>query len=416
MIRQTAVTLVMTLFVLLMAISAQCAVHLYNGRMEILTTSGKGCEGLAKSHEVSLTLTEKGGELSGYFIGGGITIGRFSGSDAARLEVRYPYHDELRATGHVVSLTRSDFTLVAELRDRHIEADVDDCNFDLARMELSRTVGGDGDAGLVQMAGLFDAQMTRSQAITLAQSDGYDKALPYFEKALVLADTYLAKGSDQINSYIIGLATSYIWLERFDEFNRLFDSRIVQIQDSSVRSLFSGYRLRTLMANGRKALGREEYDAALTNFEQAYKLQPQNREAIVAVMSVHVRSGRYTEALAFLEGAAAALENELDRKDIRAAVAMVLYKKAQKDDKDGRVTEAEDALKRAMEYDPGSVHYLIARARLLHKGGSLADAETVLENGLEQFKDRPSQNEIITARDKMRQTEMFLKKIRKAGS
>ena len=84
MIRQTAVTLVMTLFVLLMAHSAQCAVNLYTGRMEILATSGKGCEGLVKSHEVSMAFTEAGGELSGYFIGGGITIGRFSGSDAAR--------------------------------------------------------------------------------------------------------------------------------------------------------------------------------------------------------------------------------------------------------------------------------------------------------------------------------------------
>jgi tetratricopeptide (TPR) repeat protein len=133
-------------------------------------------------------------------------------------------------------------------------------------------------------------------------------------------------------------------------------------------------------------------------------------------MSIHVRSGRYTEAVSFMEGAESALSNDADRKDIRTATAMVLFKKAQKDDKKGNGIEAEIALKRAMELDPGSVYYLIALARLRHKAGNLTDAETLLEQGLEKFTDIQSQNEIIAAREKIRQTEIILKKIRKVDS
>lgn len=419
MIRVSVVNLLMVLFVLSVAHTAQSAALLYTGRMEILITSGKACEGLAGTHDVSMAIRDDAGGsgvLAGYFTGGGITIGQFSGKDAGRLDVRYPFHDELRATGHVMSITRSDSSLVAELRDRHIDPASEDCNFDLARMELTRKVDGDADAGFVQLTGQFDAQMARSQAVALAQSSGHAVALPYFEKALVLADTFLPKGSDQINSYIVGLATSYIWLERLDDFNRLFDTRIITIQDETIRSVFSGYRVHSLLNAGRAALGREEYDAALVNFEQANKLQPQNREAIAAVLSVYVRNGRYAEAVSFLGRSELMLENEADRKDMRAAAAMVLFKKAQKDDENGHGPEAEIALKRAMELDPGSVYYLVALARLRHKAGHLDDAEILLAEGLERFTDTQSRDAIITARDKMRQTEMFLKKIRKAGS
>lgn len=419
MIRFPVVSLLIVLMVLSAAHAAQAATQLYTGRMEILVTSGKACEGLARTHDVSLALKvdEHGSTAqSGYFAGGGITIGKFSGKDLSRLDVRYPFHDEQRATGHVLSITRSETSLAAELRDRHIDPDSDDCNFDLARMELTRKLDGDADALLVQLAGQFDTQMTRSEAVALAQSSGYAAALPYFEKALVLADTFLPKGSDQINSYIMGLATSYIWLERFDEFNQLFDTRIITIKDETIRSVFSGYRIRFLMNAGRAALGREEYDTALMNFEQAHKLQPQNREAISAVLTVYVRNGRYAESVSFLERAELMLESEVDRKDIRAAAAMVLFKKAQKDDENGHGQEAESALKRAMELDAGSVHYLVALARLRHKAGHLDEAETLLAQGLERFSDTPSRDALIAARDKMRQTEMFLRKIRKADS
>ena len=419
MIRQTLFTLLTTLLFLSPAYGARSAVQLYTGHITILATSGKSCEGLTGTHDLSLTITEAesgGGGVHGYFVGSGITIGQFSGSDPAHLDVHYPFQDEFRSSGHYLSLTRSDSALIAELHDRHIDAAADECNFDLARLELTRSVDGDAAGRMMRMTGQFDAQLTHSHAVALVQSAGYEAALPYFEKALVLADTYFEKGSDQINSYIIGLATSYTWLKRFDDFDRLFDTRIMPLQDEALRSIFGPYRVGRLLAAGQMALRREEYDSALRSFEQAYKLQPQNMEAMAAVMSVQIHRGNYTEALSFLEQAEATLENEMARREIRSVIAMVLFKKAQKDDKDGKGTEAETALKRAVILDPGSVHYLVALARLRHKAGNLAEAEKMLDQGLEQFKDAQSQNEIIAARDKIRQTELFLKKIRKAGS
>jgi tetratricopeptide (TPR) repeat protein len=368
---------------------------------------------------VTLAISEEAGDngvLTGYFVGGEISIGKFSGSDPAHLEVRYPFQDDLRASGHVMSISRSASTLIGELRDRHIDAAADDCNFDLARLELSRSVDGDAPGRLAHLAGQYEAQMARSHALAVAQSSGYDAALPYFEKALALADIHLSKDSDQITSYIVGLATGYIWLERFDKFNELFDTRIVAIQDEAVRSVFSEFRVRTLIGAGRAAVRREEFDQALKNFEQANKLQPRNREAIAAIMSVHMRSGRYTEAISFLEHSELLLKDDAARKDIRAATAMVLFKKAQKDDKDGNGPDAEKDLERATELDPGSVYYLIALARMRHKAGKPADAEALLEQGLARFSDLQSQNELRTAMEKIHLTEMMLKKIRKAGN
>ena len=416
MTRYATSSLLMSLIILCLSGVAHSTEQLYNGRMEILVTSGKACEGFERLHDVSLVLHEEvGGALYGYFNGGVISIGRFSGNDPARLDVRYPYLDEQRASGHFMSLSRTDTTLVAELHDRHIDAAAEDCNFDLARLVLTRSVGVDAKARLAQMTGLFDAQLLRSQAVALAQSSGYAAALPYFERALALADTCIEKGSDQINSYLIGLATSYIWLDRSEEFNRLFDTRIMAMQDDGLRSVFSGYRIRGYMAAGLAALGRDEFDAAQAHFEQAYQLKPDNREVIAAVMSVHIRQGRYVEAVAFLKRTESIVVNETDRADIRAAMAMVLFKKAQKDDNDGNAPESENSLKQAVELDPATASYLIAFARQRHKAGHLDDAERLLEQGLARIKDPPSQEAILNARDKMRQTEMFLKKLRKAG-
>jgi tetratricopeptide (TPR) repeat protein len=129
-----------------------------------------------------------------------------------------------------------------------------------------------------------------------------------------------------------------------------------------------------------------------------------------------MRSGRYTEAISFLEHSELMLKDDAARKDIRAATAMVLFKKAQKDDKYGNGPDAEKDLERATELDPGSVYYLIALARMRHKAGKPADAEALLEQGLARFSDLQSQNELRTAMEKIHLTEMMLKKIRKAGN
>jgi tetratricopeptide (TPR) repeat protein len=205
-------------------------------------------------------------------------------------------------------------------------------------------------------------------------------------------------------------------MERFDQFNQLFDAKISVIPDESVRSIFSAFRIRPLMSAGRSALAKDEFDAALKNFEEAYKLQPQSSEAVIAVVSVYLRRDQYGEAISFLERTVSILKSEADRREVHTAMAMILSKKAQKEDKNGRGDEAEQSLKRAMELDPGSVYYLIALARQRHKSGSLHDAESLLDRGVELFKDDYSQKELQNARDRIMQTEMILKKIRKVGS
>lgn len=78
--------------------------------------------------------------------------------------------------------------------------------------------------------------------------------------------------------------------------------------------------------------------------------------------------------------------------------------------------EADADLKKADALDPYSAQYLVARARLRHKRGSLAEAEKLLQQGLDRFQYEASRQEITAAREKMRTTELILKKLRKAGN
>lgn len=402
----------------LWTVPAHAAARYYVGQIDIQVTSGNSCDGMTGKHDIVLVVSDDaaGASLGGYFSGDKLTIGRFSGKDRSRLDVTYPFVEEHRASGHFLAVERLDDRFIAELRDRHAEADAEDCNFDRARLDLAQVSDGDASAHLRQLTNQYDAYFNRSHGLALSLKSGYREALPYFEKALELADTAYPAGSDQLTSYIIGLATCYIWLERFDSFNQLYDSRIANVTDESVRSVFGGFRVRPLMAAGRTALGREDYDEALKNFEEAYRVQPQNSDAAIAVVSVHLRREQYREALAFLERSRSLLKNENERREVSTAMAMILAKKAQKDDRKGETAEAEASLRRAMELDSSSVQYLIALARLRHKAGSLSDAQSLLDKGDEQFKDAFSQKELKNARDRIMQTEMFLRKIRTAGS
>lgn len=97
-------------------------------------------------------------------------------------------------------------------------------------------------------------------------------------------------------------------------------------------------------------------------------------------------------------------------------MAHVYFLRAQKYDRNGAETAAEADLEKADALDPYSPQYLVARARLLHKRGSLEDAEKLLQQGLRRFPLESSQQEILAARDKMRATEAILEKLRKVGS
>jgi tetratricopeptide (TPR) repeat protein len=171
-------------------------------------------------------------------------------------------------------------------------------------------------------------------------------------------------------------------------------------------------RINSLLREGRTLLAHEEFDAALKSLMEAYELDPQNHKAIHSVMAVHVRQGNYTEAVGFLEQAATRLEQESDREEILHIIALIYFKKALKADKSGIVAEAEASLHKAVSLNPESVQYLVALARVRHKAGSFGDAEKLLNQGLEHFKDEFSRQEIKAAREKMRLNEAILRKIR----
>src|SRR6185369_12646217 len=145
--------------------------------------------------------------------------------------------------------------------------------------------------------------------------------------------------------------------------------------------------------------------AAMDSFQKALQLQPRSREAIAAVMMVHLRTGDFDSAIDFMEGVVKNADNVNWQQDLRVALAHIHSLRSKKFEKAGKVAEAEADLKSAAALDSGLVQYLIALARLRHKTGSLAEAEKVLQKGLERFQNEESRQEIIAARDRLRQTE-----------
>ena len=171
----------------------------------------------------------------------------------------------------------------------------------------------------------------------------------------------------------------------------------------------------SLLKTGRAFLSRDEFSAALESFQKASLLMPKSKEAIAAVMSVYIRTRDFDGAIVFLERALKSVDSENVRQDVQGALGYVYLLRSKKLEKDGKDAEAEADLKNAEAHDPYSVQYLIALARLRHKAGSLIDAEKLLQKGLDRFHQESARQEIIASRDKMRQIEAILKKLRRAG-
>jgi predicted Zn-dependent protease len=110
------------------------------------------------------------------------------------------------------------------------------------------------------------------------------------------------------------------------------------------------------------------------------------------------------------------LDNEPDRQDVREATALVAYRKAQNEQKEGRAVEAERFLRKAMKLDPGTAQYVVVLARWTHKADKYQEADMILKRGIESFKEGPQRQELIEARKKLQQTELILAKIRRAGN
>lgn len=393
-------------------------VRLFTGNLEVVTSSGKACAGRKGNHPVSLVIgsDDVNDTIFGYVGGDSVTVGQLRGSSLGALTVRYPFPDPERADGHTMQIRINGTTLNGELHDRHLEAAVDDCNFDLARVRL-RLVDGD-EAALAayqRLSKLFEAKMARSTAILIASRGAHAEATHVFEKALALADELYAPDSAQIVPYLTGLANSYIRSGNHTEFNTLYKTRFANLHGEAMKQKFNDQQIRSLLQVSKAALGRGDYQTALYNSRQALKIDYKNKDAIAANMSALVRSGQHDEAIAFLEATELKLDSEPDRQDVREAIALVEYQKARKEQKAGRMTEAERSLRKAIKLDPGTTHYLIVLARWIHKTGKYSEADTILKRGLDTFKDETRRQEIIEARDKLRQTEWILAKIRRAG-
>lgn len=406
-------------FVFSLPHSAGAAVQLFTGNLEVVTTSGKACAGRKGNHTISLVIgsDDSNETVFGYVGGETVTVGQLRGSTSGTLSLRYPYPDAERAEGHNMRVEISASTLRGELRDRHLDAAVDDCNFDLARVKLVLTDNDEAAHATYQrLSRLYEAKLTRSTALYISRTGAHAEAVHIFERALSLADKLYPPDSAQLIPYLTGLANSYMRTGRYLDFSNLYNSRKDSLNDEAERLIFSHHQIRSLLQAGRAALGREDYQTALDNFRQALHIDYKNKDAIAATMSLLVRSGRHDEAIAFLEQTEKKLDSEPDRKDVREAIAVVEYQKAKKEQKAGRTAEAERSLRKAIKLDPGTAYYLVVLARWVHKTGKYSEADAILKRGLDSFKDEPRRQELTEARDKLRQTEMILAKIRRAGN
>lgn len=400
------------------------AVRLYTGTLDVVATSGKACADIKRSHQIAIVfggddLSEKQNTVFGYIGGKSLTAGQLRDrpNDINSFDLKYPYPDPARAEGHILRIEASGDKLHGELRDRHITGDVDECNFDLANMNLLLTDDQEAAHAVYQeLARQYEAQFTRSTAILYSKKGEYSAAVGLYEKALSIAEKLYPADSANLIPYLTGLANGYMRAGRYADFTSLYDSRLATTHGAAVKEIFNHHQIRSLLQVGRAAMGREDYQTAIYNFRRALLLDYKNKDAIAANMSALVRSGKHDEAISFLEETEQKLENEPDRKDVREAIALVVYQKAKKEGKEGKNVAAERSLRKAIMLDAGTPQYLIALARLLHKTGNYSEAETLLKRSVNSFNDTARRSELDEARENLRRTEMILARIRRVGN
>lgn len=388
---------------------------LFRGNLEVVTGSGKLCEKVMGRHDISLVLEQDSGkpELRGFFEGKELTIGKFSGTDLTRMTVIYPYYDEERATGHLISLSRSNSLLVGELHDKHADEALEECSFDLATLNLQlAAVGEPAEIQLQQAAKLFDAELANSRALAFIKKGDYEKALPLFKNAIDLSDAARNHDLFPLDSSIVGLASSYFWLGRFKEFNQVYDSRFATVTDEQGKAILNGQRFTAQFHLGNEAVKRGEHDEALKILLPAYTLNMQNMEIVGSIITSYLQSERFSDAISFLEQAVPKLGREADRTVVVGTIAMISFFKAKKDEKDGREIEAEAGLRKAVSLNPAHAPFLVALARQRHKAGNFEEASKLLQDGLNRIQDDPSRKEIVAALEKLQKIETILKSVR----
>lgn len=414
-----SITLVCML--LIQAHSAAAEVRLFTGTLEVITTSGKSCGGRKGRLPVTLVVgiddsQSSGDTILGYIGGDAVTVAKVFGKEFVKLQLRYPYPDAERAEGNLLELQLAGAALTGNLHDRHLEPTVDDCNVDFGRLEMVETADNSAALGVYQRLSVqYAAQLSRATAVALARQGSHQEATLEFEKALALADTLFPPGSERLNLYLSGLANSYVRSGRYADFNTFYAKRVETLKDNAVRLIFTHHQIMSLLKVGREAMAREDYQTALYNFRQALKLDYKNKDVISATMSALVRSGKHDEAITFLEETEQKLDSEPDRRDVREAIALVSYQKGKKEYKIGRILDAERYLRQAIKLDSGTAQYVITYARWLHKAGKYGEADGMLKRAAEAVTDAGQRQELSEARERLRQTEWMMSRLRKAG-
>lgn len=406
------------LFILLCPFTAYSEVLLFQGSLDVITTSGKACASMKGNHSISMVISidYSTGEIFGYEGGNSVTVGMLKGTSLQKLSLRYPYPDAERAEGHSMNIMIDGGVLTGELIDKHINNNVDDCNFDLARIKLLQTDNIElANTAYKRLSTLYRTQLLRSTALSIARSGDHAKAADMYEKALEQADTIYPADSEKLVPYLTGTANSYMRSGRYSNMILLYNKRIASLPNEAVRQIFKHHQVRALIQIGRNYMLSEDYNTALDNFRQAVKIDFKSKEAIAGTMSALVRSSKYDEAIAFLEETELRLENEPDKKDVREAIALVEYQKAKKAQKAGHTAEAENSLHKSIKLDPDTAYYLIVLARWTHKAGKYYEADTILKHGIDSFKDAAGRSELIAAREKLFITEQILARLNKAG-
>lgn len=408
-----------SLLITFIPISAMSAIYNYQGIMQIIKTSGGACEKLEnKSYPVTLIFNRlPNGSINGYFLAEGITQGKVDGNYTSTLLVTYPYHDAARSSGHVISFFEKEGKLKAILHDRHIESDINECNFDHAEMTLAKAPIEEPEKKLAYLGSRFEAHLTRSQAMELRRNGDLYGAVLSYEKAVSLSDKVYPVGNAMRDSFVAALAGSYMKADMTKEFSALYNQRFAKLSDEATKVIFNEYKLQSLRKSGRKALLNDDYDAALDFFSKANELKPQDAISIAGVMASFLKSERYEEAIKFLEKTEKNLENQGDRREIREAIALIMLKQSSVLERKGKSDAAMKLLERAELLDPASVSYPVAIARLRHKiSGNLVEAEAIIEKLNKKYTDDSSKKMFAAAILRMRLVDMMLKKIKGASN
>ncbi|GFO63263.1 tetratricopeptide repeat protein [Geomonas paludis] len=153
--------------------------EVYVGTLDLVEVSGRDCRGYTNSRPIELVLERRqGGALTaieGYLYGPQMEPGRIRGTDPAHLTVVYPGAD--RSSGeHRLSLSFDHDVLSGEMREAHLDAAADGCNFDRAFITALKADALLASKKADNARQLFRARELELEAWRYLESSAYEQA------------------------------------------------------------------------------------------------------------------------------------------------------------------------------------------------------------------------------------------------